>query len=289
MRQVIDIYGRIAMLVLVLMAAALPASAGCERLQVTDGELWTEGEARSRIVRDPRGIVAPSWSPGGEEIAYGREADFELDAAAELVLVDRVGRLLRTLALPEESPVNAILEVGWRGTGRVWAVGHVNPSTSMYLEWDVESGRLLERQAGALFAVSPDGRSVASLENVPHGAPPPHDSARLVVDGEHVWPADDGYHRIRSNLAWAPDNRRIAFLDEFRESTELVVVEGGKELSRVRLDLGEEPQSVDWMGDEVVVGGSEERAWRVSPTGTIEESDAAPPKVRCRPSGLRQH
>jgi hypothetical protein len=280
---------RIPLLALLLLAAALPASAACERLQVTDGELWSaNGEARRVVVRDPRGVGAPAWSPGGEEIAYGREADFALDALPEVVVVDRRGRKLTTLALPEESPVNAILKVGWRDQERVWAVGHVNPSTSVYLEWDVESGKLLAKEPGSHFTVSPDGRSVAYLENVPHGAPAPFNASTLIIDGKPVWPRDDRYHRVGSTLAWSPDSRRVAFIDDVGEGTEVVMLdEGGKVLSNARLELEDEPRLLGWLGDVVMIVRGDDEAIRVTTTGVVEETDLAPREIQLRIEGER--
>ncbi len=271
MRQVT----RIPALALVLFTAALPASAGCERLRATDTELWSTGrKSPARIVRDPRGVFAPAWSPEGDRIAYGRNADVGLDVRPEVVMIGARGGSLRTFALPKDSPVNAILNVGWRGSGRVWAEGHVNPSTSMYLEWDVASGRLLDQQAGSRFTVSPDGRSIAWLKNVPHGAPPPHDSATLVIDGKPVWPDDPRYHRIRGKLAWSPDSRRLAFFDDVEEATELVTLKREDVvLSHVRVETEVEPQLLGWLGDTILITGSGEEALRVTATGAIEKTN----------------
>jgi hypothetical protein len=246
-------------LALVLFAAALPASAGCERLRATETELWTSGGKR------PARIV---------------------------VMIDARGGSLRTFDLPADSPVSAILEIGWRGSGRVWAVGHVNPSTSMYLEWDAASGRLLAEQAGSRFTVSPDGRSVAWVENVPHGAPPPHDRATLIIDGKPVWPDDPRYHRVRGKLAWSPDSRRLAFLDDVEEAMELVTLgQEGVVISHVPVETEDEPQLLGWLGDAILIAGSDEEAVRVTAAGAVEKTNLLVRDIRrrmelepCRPS-----
>jgi hypothetical protein len=161
----------------------------------------------------------------------------------------------------------------------------------MYLEWDIESGKLVAEEPGARFTVSRDGRSVAWLENVPHGAPPPHDAATLIIDGKPVWPGDERYHRISGKLAWSPDSRRLAFIDDVEEARELVTIEqGGKLLSHVRLQTEDEPQLLGWLGDAVLIAGSGEEALRVTSTGAVEKTGLPVRDIqlrieaeRCRP------
>jgi hypothetical protein len=256
---------------LILLAVSFPASAACERLQVVNGELWTTTEgARTRLVRDARGVIAPAWSPRGDSIAYGRNGDFDLDAAPEVVLIDGRGGAVRTLALPAESPVNAIMEVGWRDAEHVWAIGHVNPSTSMLLEWDAGSGRLLNEEAGAKFVLSPNGRYFAHQTNVPHGAPPPFDTASLVINGNTVWPSGESERRLSGLPVWSADSVRLAFLATGGDTTDLVIVDpSGRQLSDVSIEI-DDLEVRGWDGDAVILA-NEDEALRVTLSGTVEK------------------
>ena len=179
--------------------------------------------------------------------------------------------------------------MGWRDLERVWAVGHVNPATSMYFEWNAASGELLAEAAGSRFTVSPDRRSVAHLENVPLGAPAPFDRASLIIDGNTVWPVDSRYHRVAGALMWSADSRSLAFVDRVEESTEVVVLDrDGKVRSNV--PVRDDVQMLGWTPDALMIADSDEQAWSVTNSGAVK-SNLAAGKVQvrstldpCRPS-----
>lgn len=223
MHQLTDGFLRAVVTVLVATALSLTPALACERLWVADRELWiADGDQARLVVRDERGVDLPAWSPRGERVAYAHTDGETL----ELRIVSRTGEAVRTVSVPQDTPVNAILEVGWRSEQRVFAVGHVNPSTSMYLEWDLGSGRLVESIPGSHFAISPDGRSLAYRANVPHGTPKPYDSDTLMIGDRAAWPVagDQSYHRFSGGPAWSNDGR-VAVIDRGDDENALVTID----------------------------------------------------------------
>jgi hypothetical protein len=214
-------------LTMILSPVAKAQSAGCDRLWVAGGELWREtGNQFEFLLSDPDDVLMPRWSSRRDLIAYTHAIGFDGSARSEVVVVDGSGRRIRSLEIDPDSAVNAVLQLGWRDAEHVFIEGHVNPSTTKYLEWEVASGRLVDEKAGSWFTVSTDGQFVAQRAHVPHGAPPPYDSATLVINDRVVYPAaaDDTYHRFASRFAWSDDGSRLAMIDITGETAELVVV-----------------------------------------------------------------
>ncbi len=280
----VDIFRAIAA---VLFGAAFlaPSARACERLWVADRELWIDDGVQARlVVSDGRGIFHPRWSATGEHIAYAHDFRFDNGVRSEVVIVDDQGRTLRTFSIPAESEVNAILLIGWRSEQRVFAIGHINPSTSKYLEWDVTSGRLVDEKSGSWFAVSPDGRFVAQRAHVPHGTPAPYDSAMLMINGKVVYPpsGDSVYHRFAGGLAWSADSRQLALLDRAGSTTELVVItSGGEEIKRAPLPETIAPSELWWKTDAIFIRGDGE-TWRVDPSTGKSEKTIQLPKASQR-------
>src|SRR5204863_7707748 len=120
----------------VSIAMAIPATAGCERLWVVDRELWSvDGDQARLVLNDVHGVIHPRWSPAGDRVAYAHDFRFENGPESEIIVAGANGETIASLAIPPDSAVNAIVQVGWRSDRRVYAEGHVNPSTTQYLEW----------------------------------------------------------------------------------------------------------------------------------------------------------
>ncbi len=261
-----------------VLAATLSAPAvaqQCDRLWASGHELWIDDGAQARlVVSDVQGMLDPRWSPSGDRIAYAHAFRFDDSQRSEVVIVDNDGRKLGALPIPAESDVNAILQIGWRDGQHVFIEGHVNPSTSMYLEWSLATGRLVGEKAGSSFAVSPDGRFVAQRANVPHGTRPPYDSDVLMINDKVIYPSGDaGYHRFAAGLSWSADSRQLALLDRAGETTDVVVIASdGNHLRRTQLgDVGV-PLELSWSGTNTLLIEGDAESWRVDlSTGRVDK------------------
>jgi hypothetical protein len=254
----------------VILAIAVPATAACERLWVVDRELWSvEGEQARLLLTDVRGVLHPHWSPAGDRVAYVHDFRFENGPQSEIVVTAATGESVASLVIPADSGVNAIVQVGWRSDRRVYAEGHVNPSTTKYFEWDLPSGRLVDEKPGSWFAVSPDGRFVAQRAHVPHGAPPPYDSATLLINDKVAYPpeGDTGYHKFTGGAAWSPDSTRVALLDEQNDAVSLVIIAPGKGTTRTPVAASAGPAEVSWSGSNGVTIRSGDDEWHVDAAG----------------------
>jgi hypothetical protein len=282
-------------------AAALlivPAASACDRLWLAaGGELWLANEDGARLlVADAQGIQYPRWSPEGKRIAYAHPFRFEAAGPrSEILVVTDEGRAVARLPIPPESEVNAVLAVGWRGARNVFAEGHVNPSTTKYLEWDVRTGRLVDEKVGSWFAVSPDGRFVAQRAHVPHGAPAPYDSAILLINENRIYPAvgDESYHRFAGRFAWSPDSSRLAIIDQAEAGPMQVVILNahGEVVLRAPLTEARAPRELSWSTLNALDLRDGETVWRLdTSTGAIERMRDLPfePVTAKPPSALRQ-
>lgn len=202
--------------------------------------------------------------------------------------------MLHTLPIPRGSEVNAILQIGWRDNRHPFAEGHINPSTTTYLEWDLGSGDLVDEKIGSWFAVSPDGHYVAQQAHVPHGAPPPHDSSWLLIDDKVIYPRAgvNGYHHFVAGLAWSDDSSRLALVDQSAGKTEVVFVNpvDGK-ATQVAIPTASTPNELSWSGPNTITLRRGGEAWRVDAvTGGAERVKDFPvaPDGPAVPSTLKE-
>jgi hypothetical protein len=266
---------RLLTLLLITAALAVPALADCPRISTDGQSIWLEEGVNKRLVTsDANGVLLPSWF--GNRIAYARErVDGEGLPVTEVVIVKENGEALRTIGVPADSGINGLIQLDWRDSKRVFVEGHVNPSVTLFLEWDADSGELSHERAGLHFTLSPNGRSLAQRQHVPLGAPEEFSSAALEVDGAVVYPAagDAQHHRFLSAPVWARNSHRIAVIDSVGDAASLIVVSlDGKNVktARVPLSLTAGDPKVSWSGDHVIVR-TEGEALRIHPqTGNIE-------------------
>ncbi|HEX3129212.1 MAG TPA: hypothetical protein VH394_17895 [Thermoanaerobaculia bacterium] len=286
-------------LILVVAAVLLTASAtlACDRLWLAEGaELWLANEEAARlVVADAQGILHPRWSPEGKLIAYTHSFRFDSKARSEVVVVTQDGRPVQELTIPADSEVNAVLAVGWRNERHVFIEGHINPSTTKYLEWDVRTGRLVDEKVGSWFTVSPDGRSVAQRAHVPHGAPKPYDSALLLINEKRVYPAtsDEAYHRFVGGFAWSPDGGRLAMVDQVEGSSKQVVIlnASGEVVLRAPLEKALTPRELSWSQPNAIELREDGNVWRFdTSTGRVEPIRDVPLKLKSAepPGSLRR-
>jgi len=220
-------------LLLAAVAAGAPAvpQTGCAALYVTGNELWSissGGEARL-VAQDERGINMPRWSPSGRRIAYVHDFQFGGDRVSDLVVIDSAsGESVTTIPIAEERGFNDVLQLGWRGEKSVWTEGHTTPSSGIYYEWDVATGKASNELWGAWFAPAPNGESVAHLAHVAHGAPPERAAAQVMIDDRVVYPAkdDERRHQIAGGFAWS--GRDIVFVDRVNGEASVVSVDAAR-------------------------------------------------------------
>jgi hypothetical protein len=242
------------LMTLIVSIAALPLSAAVP-LVATDGQtIWLEEGTHKRIVTtDPLGASLPSWF--GDRIAYSR---VRIDDAGvphtEIVVMKESGDLVRVIAIPDDTGINGLLQLGWRDAKRVFIEGHVNPAVSLYLEWNADSGKLAFERPGAQFVVSPDGRSLAQRSHTPWGAPEEFDNAALEIDGNVVYGGDAEHHAFLSAPAWSADSRRVAVVDEVEGATYVVSFDAkNAKAERQRVPVGGGHATVEWRGESIVV------------------------------------
>jgi len=263
------------LLIVVAQLAALfapfAAHADCNRLRLANDRLLIQNGTSTVAVSDSEGIEMPRWSPRGDQIIYVRRFNYERAAYSTLVVIDNAGRMIRSFPIPADSAVNAIVQLGWRDDDHVFVEGHVNPSTTQYLEWEVATGRLITQKAGSWFAVSPDGRFVAQRAHVPHGAPPPYDSAMLVINDEVVYPVagDEAYRRFIGAPSWSPDSTQVALLEGGDESAILVLfAPDTKRVLRFPLAGVAVPRELSWSGtNTLLIRTSRGDVWQADRAG----------------------
>ncbi len=237
----------------IAIIAALPLFAAAPSI-VTDGQtIWLEEGANKRIVTtDPLGASLPSWF--GDRVAYSR---VRVDDAGlphtQIVVLKENGDLVRVIAVPDDTGINGLLQLGWRDAKRVFIEGHVNPAVSLYLEWNADSGELTFERPGSQFAVSPDGRSLAQRSHTPMGAPEEFSSAALEIDGNVVYGGDREHHTFLSAPAWSPDSRRVAVVDEIDGATYVVSFDAKSAKAERKRVSFEGRATLEWIGDAAVV------------------------------------
>ncbi|HEX6084957.1 MAG TPA: hypothetical protein VF266_10565 [Thermoanaerobaculia bacterium] len=214
----------------VLLLAAIvaaPAAHGACRALFADGpELWitnADGDA-TRLLREERDVAMARFSPDRERIAYVRGFDLTGEVMSHIVVMRPGSEETVEIPIRAELGITDVMNLGWLDEKRVWTEGHVTPSSGMYHEWDVATGKVLTERLGAWFAPSPDGASLAYREHVPHGAPASLGD-RVLVNERVVFPADDDTrpHRVRG-ITWSGSGQ-LTVADEVGGERSNVVVD----------------------------------------------------------------
>ncbi len=226
----------------VVTSRSLPAIAYLSK--PVEGGLWTiylmgsDGSNRIPVIEASSDFVsAPSWSPGGDRLAFVSDSD----GSADIWVVDREGREAANLS--EDSAKDNC--PAWSPDGEWIAFASVRDSPYWELYVMRADGSELRRltwweDASDLWpSWSPDGSRLAFASKrdgnweIYRVAPDGADLVRLTYD-----PADD------QHPAWSPDGRWIAF-DSLRDGyadVYLVAAEGGDARNVTRLssasDLG---------------------------------------------------
>lgn len=274
---------KLALLLAVLLIAplALARARTCEALTVSGDELWMvneRGDAR-RILQDVRGVDTPRFSPGGERVAYMRNFSFgQGDVVSTIVVASIEGEVLREIPVPLTAGINAVLDLGWLSNDRLWTEGHVTPSSGLYHEWPIGSARPERERWGALFSPSPDGRSVAYLAHVPHGAPESFRSAIVMIDDRQVYPAkgDDRPHRVIGAIRWIGTDR-LAFAESTNGEATLVVIDARTRriLRQSTIGSNGEVRGIETALDGTIAIEREGRLLPIDERGKIRDDDGA--------------
>lgn len=211
--------------------------------------LHQAGGTERVIGNDPAGIEHAQLSPDGTRVAWNRP--FRSGEPHSSIVIARLdGTILRTIPITDEAGINAVLQLGWLDDRRVWVEGHVTPSSGIYYAWDASSGKQLDERWGSWFAPSPNGKHVAQVEHVPHGARMrPH----LLIDGEIAYPRGAVAGAL-SQLTWSPDGNALAFVEAAGERASVVVIGAGGRL-RERLTPTEPVTDLRWIdGNHLRIG-----------------------------------
>jgi len=166
----------------------------------------------------------------------------------------------------------------------VWTEGHTTPSSGIYYEWDVASGKASNELWGAWFAPAPNGESVAHLAHVAHGSPPNRATAQVMVDDRVVYPAkgDERMHQIAGGFAWS--GRDIVFVDRVDGELSVVSVDAARGTVTKTLPF-EDTSSI-----QRIEMRPDSRALVIQSTDGFFEADFAAGRVRAladAPRGLR--
>jgi WD40 repeat protein len=241
--------------ILLLAVASLSAGEPCLALRARGTELWGgQGSDARFLISDSLGIVKPQWSPDGHHIAYVHESPQSQDSVTDVIVLDtRNMSLIPVANLTWEDSVKGVLRLGWHGDDAVWIEGHVNPSTSVYDEWNVTTKKRVRQLAGMRFAWSPDGRHLAYLEHRAHFTPDASRPPAIVIDGGRIWSATDAQQRIESPLTWSPDSKALAFISGDGEKSVIKVIDVTARATPRSLAVGEgRPTRVRWQGEHPV-------------------------------------
>ena len=197
------------------------------------------------VVRDPRGVEIAARSPGGEFIAYSHTS------ADVLVIVRSDGRPVRILPISEDLGINAVMKIGWLDEQRVWIDGHRSPSSGAFCVWSVD-GRRLDVREGAMFTPSPDGEKIAQLEALPGHRPAWIRSPRVMINGRAMYPLRGAPGEF-TRFVWSPDSSRLAIIESFDASQQLVVILSSGRVRQRIVIAGDPVTDLRWTGPRKLI------------------------------------
>ena len=216
-----------------MLAFRTVAHAECFGVSVRgDRELWvTRSGVSTVLTKDVRGIFLPRISPDAAVVVY--HTRFSPVGTVQVRLVDaQTGRLESEITVSIlEHDAKDIRQLGWRASGNVWLEARVNPSTTVYAEFDRTGRQIGEVIPGLGFAVSPNGKRLAYLSHTPHFTPQDRKRPRyLTLDGVEVTSVSGEFI---PPVVWADDGARVTILRRTDEGLALVEydVDNGKAMT----------------------------------------------------------
>jgi len=195
--------------------------------------------------------------------------------------------------------LQSLISMEWLNEHYFALVGETNSKNDSYAILDPKMGGVIAELVGCGFHLSPDRLALAYRSFIPRGAPtefnshyielfdlrdrepaPRHEGRRyaqvLYPDHDPDKPFDnlDERHFVRSNLAWSPDSRSIAFVENHQRTLSVLVLDlrqgaGGIKVSNVRkFELTKEgerrllwEERIVWEGTNVLVVTGDKYLW----------------------------
>ena len=172
------------------------------------------------LTGDGTAKAALKWAPDGHRIAYAQLSALH-EMLALVVVLDDQGSVQQRLPVGAIEPgnainstMNAVIGLRWFGAQRLVVEGHLNPSASEYVIFDVESGRTVaeigDQAQGAGF--SADGMHWAVVSGVPHFSRAAATIPTLEIDGRKVLTLKGSEESFASRPRWSDDARQVAIL-----------------------------------------------------------------------------
>lgn len=205
---------RLLALIALLATAADPVS-----VEIRDTQVWLmrAGAAR-QLTRGQPAKMGAILSPSKSRIAYHEVCNTSQPCPPSVVVIDLDGRTLASFEprLSAARQCANIASLVWAREGTIGVECHVGPALNEYVETGIATGQIERDLLGRDFARSPNGEHIAHVGR--------DDS--LLIDNARVFPpaASSATHQLGRGLHWAPDSRRIAFIDCTPEASCAVVI-----------------------------------------------------------------
>ena len=154
-----------------------------------NGEIcWFDYSEGSITILDRGGKYTPVLSPNRSRILY-RKSVFETEGnVMQFGIITIDGEFLREIVI-DSYLSNDIIGLQWLSDSTVGITTHVNPSTSEFFVYNVDTGEKIASYVGYAFAQIPNTDKIIHAENVPHWSDEPVYHS-FVVDGKIVYTSD---------------------------------------------------------------------------------------------------
>lgn len=144
--------------------------AGEIRVEVSGNEVWLNDDGKLKLLTDDgKTKLQAVLSSRGDRIAYYEACPQEEGCIPSVVILDLNGNRLQTFqprpakAPGWDEPCASILGISWVRTDTIiGVVCHNTPSSSLYVEFDLTTGKNVRDLGGLGFTPSPDGTTCSS-------------------------------------------------------------------------------------------------------------------------------